>query len=142
MKDLIASALNAPFRSFEEATQHLEDTAKRGGVRHLSYWYLNVEGEAADDLIWISTYDPAYMSRYMANYTPFGDPALSDLMEQDCIIGSAMTILAMVSIPWPTALASPTMGSHSHFARAESAGSYFRLTSIATTMHGLPHAIS
>lgn len=28
-----------------------------------------------DEVTWIATYDPAYMSHYMRNYTPVGDPA-------------------------------------------------------------------
>ncbi len=86
MTDLIAVALHAPFRSFDEATAHLEQTALLAGVRHLSYWFLNFHGETNDDVVWISTYDPQYMSDYMNNFTPLGDPAIEDLLDQDKII--------------------------------------------------------
>jgi Autoinducer binding domain len=85
MTDLIAVALHAPFRSFEEATQHLEDTAERAGVRHLSYWFLNFNREI-EDVVWVATYDPQYMSDYMQNYTPLGDPAIENLLDHDRII--------------------------------------------------------
>jgi Autoinducer binding domain len=86
MDDLIATALHAPFRSFEEATDYLETTARRAGVKHLSYWYLNVDDDGADEVLWVSTYDTAYTSDYMRNFTPLGDPAMMNFLEHDTII--------------------------------------------------------
>jgi Autoinducer binding domain len=63
-----------PFASFEEATRYLEKCCQKLDVLHLSYWLLsNVDG-APDQVTWIATYDPAYMSHYMMTYTPLGDP--------------------------------------------------------------------
>jgi hypothetical protein len=63
------------FASFEEATRYLEDCCARLDVLHLSYWLLsNVDG-TPDQVTWIATYDPAYMSHYMMTYTPLGDPS-------------------------------------------------------------------
>jgi hypothetical protein len=86
MADLIAVALHAPFRSFEEATVLLRETAARGDVRHLSYWFLNFSAENRDDVVWLSTYDPSYMSAYMKEYTPLGDPGINKLLEKERII--------------------------------------------------------
>jgi hypothetical protein len=80
MTDLIAMALQAPFRTFEEAEELLHDTALKSGVKHLSYWYLNLDSEGRDDVIWLATYDPAYMSLYMREYTPMGDPVMGTLL--------------------------------------------------------------
>jgi Autoinducer binding domain len=86
MTDLIAWALNAPFRSFEEANQLLVETAQRSDVKHLSYWFLNLDGDDRDDIVWLSTYDPAYMSSYMHDYTPMGDPDIGALLGKAEII--------------------------------------------------------
>jgi Autoinducer binding domain len=86
MADLIAVALHAPFRSFEEATIHLRETAARGDVRHLSYWFLNFHKEYRDDVVWLSTYDPGYMSAYMKEYTPLGDPGINELLDQERVV--------------------------------------------------------
>ncbi len=63
------------FVTFDEATQYLEKMCQIFGVRHLSYWSLSLVGDLPDEVTWIATYDPAYMSHYMRNYTPVGDPA-------------------------------------------------------------------
>lgn len=86
MTDLIAVGLQAPFRSFEEATIHLRETASRGDVRHLSYWFLNFSRDNRDDVVWLSTYDPGYMSAYMKEYTPLGDPGINELLDQVRVI--------------------------------------------------------
>jgi len=65
----------AAFVSFDEATQFLEKMCGIYGVRHLSYWSLSLAAGLPDEVTWIATYDPAYMSHYMRNYTPVGDPA-------------------------------------------------------------------
>jgi Autoinducer binding domain len=64
----------APFRSYRDATHYLEDLAKRTGIKHFSYWLVSNQDGSPDDVIWISTYDPNYMSFYMSQYTPMGDP--------------------------------------------------------------------
>ena len=77
MKTISIDLLKEPkgaFASFEEATRYLEQVCTRIGIHHLSYWLVsNVDG-VPDQVTWISTYDPAYMSYYMMNYTPLGDP--------------------------------------------------------------------
>lgn len=65
----------APFRTYDEATEHLDRMCGRLAVRHLSYWQLTMQDGVPDDITWIATYDPAYMSQYMTDYTPLGDPA-------------------------------------------------------------------
>ncbi len=62
------------FASFEEATRYLEDCCARFNVLHLSYWLLSQTDGTPDQVTWIATYDPAYMSHYMMTYTPLGDP--------------------------------------------------------------------
>jgi Autoinducer binding domain len=64
-----------PFASFEDATQYLESKCRNFMVRHFSYWSLSLSGGLPDQVTWIATYDPAYMSYYMGHYTPLGDPA-------------------------------------------------------------------
>jgi hypothetical protein len=63
------------FASFSDATEFLEKSCRRFGVRHLSYWCVSLEDGLPDEVTWIATYDPAYMSLYMGRYTPVGDPA-------------------------------------------------------------------
>ncbi len=63
------------FASFADATEYLEKSCRRFGVRHLSYWCVSLEDGLPDQVTWIATYDPAYMSHYMGRYTPVGDPA-------------------------------------------------------------------
>lgn len=63
------------FASFSDATEFLEKSCRRFGVRHLSYWCVSLEDGLPDQVTWIATYDPAYMSHYMGRYTPVGDPA-------------------------------------------------------------------
>lgn len=65
----------AAFVSFNEATQYLEQMCRVFAVKHLSYWSLSLRDGLPDEVSWIATYDPAYMSHYMRNYTPVGDPA-------------------------------------------------------------------
>lgn len=79
MPNLIATAERKAFLNFEEATRFLEETAKRSGVKHLSYWNLQFSGELPDHVIWVSTYDPNYMNQYMKNFTPLGDPVMNEL---------------------------------------------------------------
>jgi Autoinducer binding domain len=86
MVDLIAAALDAPYRSFEEANDHLTETARRSGVAHLSYWYLTFDGEDVEDVYWVSTYDPNYMHDYMQKCTPLGDPVIARVANGDSTV--------------------------------------------------------
>jgi hypothetical protein len=70
----------APFSSFEQATQYLDEACVRFGLRHLSYWCVSYSGGAPDQVSWIATYPPEYMNHYMTNYTPIGDPAFEATM--------------------------------------------------------------
>jgi Autoinducer binding domain len=86
MADVIATAIQAPFASYEQATRFLEETVDRAGVKHLSYWYLRITDGVPDDVVWVATYDPAYMSHYMTTYTPMGDPVLEGTLEEDRVL--------------------------------------------------------
>ncbi len=86
MVDIIAAAIQAPFSSYEQATKFLEETAVRSDVKHLSYWYLRIADGVPEDVVWVATYDPAYMSHYMSTYTPMGDPVLEGTLEEDRIL--------------------------------------------------------
>jgi Autoinducer binding domain len=86
MVDVIAAALQTPFVSYEQATKFLEETVGRANVKHLSYWYLQMSDGVPDDVVWVATYDPAYMSHYMNTYTPMGDPVLEGGLEDDRIL--------------------------------------------------------
>ena len=86
MADLIADPIAAPFSSFGEATAHLEDSAQRADVKHLSYWYLQFLDGLLDQVIWVATYDPAYMSQYMSKFTPMGDPVMGRVMDESVTI--------------------------------------------------------
>jgi Autoinducer binding domain len=70
----LAHEPKSAFATFEEATHYLEDACARLKVNHLSYWLVHSIDGTPDHVSWISTYDPAYMSYYMMNYTPLGDP--------------------------------------------------------------------
>lgn len=86
MTDLLAAASLTPFRNFEQATKFLEDTVKRAGIKHLSYWYLQYVDGAPDHVVWVSTYDPAYMSRYMKKFTPLGDAVITSVVDDNAVI--------------------------------------------------------
>jgi hypothetical protein len=81
MADFLADAGRRPFLTFEEATEFLEETTKRAGVKHLSYWYLQFSDGLPDQVIWVATYDPNYMNQYMKNFTPLGDPVMNELRD-------------------------------------------------------------
>ena len=70
-----ASEPASAFASFTDATEFLEKSCRRFRVRHLSYWSVSLADGLPDQVTWIATYDPAYMSLYMGRYTPVGDPA-------------------------------------------------------------------
>jgi hypothetical protein len=86
MVDLIAAAQLAPFRTYDDATRHLEDTVQRASVKHLSYWYLQFLDGIPEHVVWVSTYDPNYMSQYMKRFTPMGDPVLEMVMDDNVVI--------------------------------------------------------
>ena len=73
------------FKTYEEATNYLLDQALTLNVLHLSYWYLQFEDGLPDQVIWVSTYDPEYMSEYMQRYTPMGDPVMMSVMDDRVI---------------------------------------------------------
>lgn len=70
-----------PFKTIEAATNYLLRAAATSGVRHLSYWYLHYVDGVPDHVIWVATYDPAYMSFYMTRFTPLDDPVITSVME-------------------------------------------------------------
>ena len=70
-----------PFQSIEEATSFLIRATMPEGVLHLSYWYLQYVDGSPDQVIWVATYDPSYMSFYMTNFTPLDDPVIGRVME-------------------------------------------------------------
>ena len=76
----------APFLSFDEATNYIESACARMKVNHLSYWLVSTVDGTPDQVSWIATYDPAYMSYYMANYTPLGDPMFESSITENTII--------------------------------------------------------
>jgi Autoinducer binding domain len=86
MTDLLATARLAPFQTFEQATDFLVEQAFRASVKHLSYWLLQFVDGLPDHVVWVSTYDPRYMSQYMSNYTPLGDPVLERVMDDSVVI--------------------------------------------------------
>ena len=69
----LATEPRSAFASFEEATHYLESACARMKINNLSYWLVHSIDGTPDQVTWITTYDPAYMSFYMANYTPLGD---------------------------------------------------------------------
>lgn len=81
MANLLATVDRKPFLTFEEATGFLEETTKRSGVKHLSYWYLQFSDDLPDQVVWVATYDPNYMNQYMKNFTPLGDPVMDELRD-------------------------------------------------------------
>ena len=86
MSDLIADLSAVSFKNFEEATVQLERAAERAGVKHLSYWYLQFLDGIPDQVIWVATYDPIYMSQYMKKFTPMGDPVMGRVMDESVTI--------------------------------------------------------
>jgi len=79
MQDTIQT--HRPFHSMEEASTFLIAAAAEAKVLHLSYWYLQYQGGAPDQVIWSATYDPAYMNYYMSKFTPLDDPVINGVME-------------------------------------------------------------
>ena len=73
--DFAAEPRNA-FASFEEATHYLEQLCARLEVNHLAYSLVHSIDGIPDQVSWIATYDPAYMSYYMKHYSHLGDPSV------------------------------------------------------------------
>ena len=64
----------APFTSIKQATDYLEQACGRFGAENLSYWSVRLLDGLPDEVTWIATYSPEYMSHYMRSYTPAEDP--------------------------------------------------------------------
>ncbi len=99
----LAKEPRSPFANFEEATHYLEDVCARLGINHLSYWLLHFEDGAPDQVTWIATYDPAYMSFYMENYTPVGDTSFESTLAENQVLDWALDESTMRNL-LPTAL--------------------------------------
>jgi hypothetical protein len=83
----LRSGLASPgsFKTYEDATKFLLEQAASLHVLHLSYWYLQFEAGLPDQVIWVSTYDPEYMSEYMQRYTPMGDRVMMSVMDDHVV---------------------------------------------------------
>jgi hypothetical protein len=55
-------------------------------INNLSYWLVHSIDGTPDQVTWISTYDPAYMSHYMMNYTPLGDPTFETAITDNTLL--------------------------------------------------------
>ena len=64
-----------PFASADESAAYLRRACSKYSVLNLSYWFLGSSSHLPDRLTWLSTYDESYMSVYMRDYSPRGDPA-------------------------------------------------------------------
>jgi hypothetical protein len=78
---MLRSKSSSSFLSVEDATNYLLDHDGQLGVSHLSYWYLQYSEGLPDQVIWVATYDPDYMSYYMQHFTPVNDPVIASVME-------------------------------------------------------------
>ena len=74
------------FATFEEATHYLEDVCARMKINHLSYWLVHSIDGTPDQVTWVATYDPAYMSFYMENYTPLGDRGFEIAITENLVL--------------------------------------------------------
>ena len=74
------------FATFEEATHYLEDVCARMKINHLSYWLVHSIDGTPDQVTWVATYDPAYMSFYMENYTPLGDRGFEIAIAENLVL--------------------------------------------------------
>ncbi len=81
-----ASQPTGIFGSFEEATRYLERACALMDVNHLAYTLMRSVDGAPDLAAWVATYDPAYMSYYMENYTQFGDPTFETAFATNAVI--------------------------------------------------------
>jgi hypothetical protein len=83
--DLAAEPKDA-FTSFEEATHYLEQVCVRMDVNHLGYTLVHLIDGTPDQVSWIATYDPAYMSHYLKNYGHFEDPTLDIAFADNSVV--------------------------------------------------------
>ena len=83
--DLAAEPKDA-FVSFEEATHYLEQACVRLEVHHLAYTLVHFAEGTPDQVSWITTYDPAYMSHYLKYYGHFEDPTLDIAFADDRVV--------------------------------------------------------
>jgi hypothetical protein len=83
--DLAAEPKDA-FVSFEEATRYLEQACVRRKVNQLSYTLVHFIDGTPDQVSWIATYDPAYMSHYLEHYSHFGDPTFEIAFAENSIV--------------------------------------------------------
>ena len=83
--DLAAEPRDA-FVSFEEATHYLEQVCVRMEVNHLGYTLVHLIDGTPDQVSWIATYDPAYMSHYLKNYGHFEDPTLDIAFADNSVV--------------------------------------------------------
>lgn len=82
----LATEPRGPFASFGEATQYLEQACERMDINHLAYALVhNIDG-TPDQVTWIATYDPAYMSYYMEHHTQLGDPAFETAFANNSVM--------------------------------------------------------
>ncbi|MGQ0485279.1 MAG: helix-turn-helix transcriptional regulator [Hyphomicrobiales bacterium] len=73
----IFSEVSRPFANAAESGDYLRGARQKFNVLNLSYWFLGASIQLPDRLTWLSTYDENYMSVYMRDYTPLGDPAFT-----------------------------------------------------------------
>ncbi len=64
-----------PFVNTDESASYLRAARQRFNVLNLSYWFLGTSNRIPDKLTWLSTYDERYMSIYLRDMSPLGDPA-------------------------------------------------------------------
>ena len=76
---------SSSFLSIDDATSFLLGQVDNLKVSHLSYWYLQYTDSLPDQVFWVATYDPAYMSFYMKNFTPINDPVMANVMDDKFI---------------------------------------------------------
>lgn len=70
----IFSELSKPFANAGESTDYLAKACEKFNVLNLSYWFLGKSSQLPDRMTWLSTYGRDYMSVYMRDYSPQGDP--------------------------------------------------------------------
>lgn len=71
----IFTEASQPFANANESALYLRQAREKFNVQNLSYWFLGSSTRIPDRLTWLSTYDEQYMSIYMRDYSPLGDPA-------------------------------------------------------------------
>jgi hypothetical protein len=82
----ISGESTSAFTSFEEATHYLEWACARLEVNHLAYSLVHSIDGTPDQISWIATYDPAYMSYYMEHYSHLGDPSVDTAFANNRIV--------------------------------------------------------